>query len=142
MATVWRDHNRINLSIIPLVNYIESVRAKTDGSLGTLSTYFGVSVRHLSRYISLTKDGHIMAKVPVIPLSFVDDMLTYAGDETLHTLWDFDELDGNYRPVPRNHPRCKRCNNELVKVHKAKLCGFCLEETTGRTLTYRQREMY
>lgn len=126
----------------PMVEYIESVRVKTGADFSELSVYFGVSVRHLSRYIGIDPTEGVFAKSPAIPLRFADEMLTYAGDETLHNLWDFDELDGNYRSVCHAHPRCKRCNNELAKARKEMLCGFCIEETTGRTLTYRVREIY
>lgn len=132
----------IYLSTDPLAEYVEFVRAKTGSTWDELSMYFGVSVRNLMRYVTLSDDGTIISKTPAIPLRFADEMLTHAGDETLHNLWDFDELDGNYRPVAPRHPRCKRCDNELQKANKRALCGFCIEETTGRTLTYRHREIY
>ena len=135
------DGPRHYLSTAPLVDYVESVRGKTGASIGDLAEYFGVSVRHLSRYLTISEGG-VQAKTPAIPLSFADEMLTHAGDKTLHNLWDFDELDVNYRPHSPRHPKCKRCDAELLKARKGMLCGFCTEETTGRTLTYRQREIY
>lgn len=132
-----------SLSTAPMVSYLSAVLRKTDGgNIGALADYLGVSVRHFSRYFGVTADGDVYAKVPAIPLSFADSMLTHAGDETLHTIWDAAELEGNYRPKKNGLPKCKRCNIELIKARKNKLCGFCIEETTGKTLTYRQREMY
>lgn len=129
-----------HLSAEPLAEYVETVRVKTEGNLITLAEYFGVSVRHLNRYFGLSEDGNIFAKTPTIPLKFADEMLTHAGDETLHNLWDFDELDRDYAGDTQYHPKCKRCKIDLQK--RRKLCGFCIEETTGRVLTYRQREIY
>jgi len=130
------------ISTAPLAEYVDTIRRKTNGDWLSLAEYFNVSARNLTRYLTLDKKGRIVAKSTTVPLRFADEMLTHAGDETLHNLWDFNELDDNFRPTRPRAPRCKRCESELQKARKGMLCGFCIEETTGRTLTYRTREMY
>lgn len=129
----------VHLPITPLVEYLERVRRELDATeLQELAFYCGVSVRGLSRYLTITS-GEVTANSPTIPLRYADQILTYAGDEAVGSLWDNSDLDVNYR-LPERHARCHRCNIEVRKP--TKLCGFCIEETTGKLLTYRHREFY
>ena len=127
----------VHLPIDPLVEYLERVHRRIGGDLQELALYCGVSVRGLSRYIEVT--DHVTAKSTTIPLRYADEILTYAGDEAVGSLWITSDLDVNYR-LPERHARCSRCHIEVRKP--AKLCGFCIEETTGKLLTYRHRELY
>lgn len=128
----------VHLPIEPLVEWLERVRRKTDADLNELALYCGVSSRGLSRYIVVT-NNHVVAVSDTIPLRYADEILTYAGDEAVASLWISSDLDVNYR-LPERHARCHRCRIEVRKP--AKLCGFCIEETTGTLLTYRHREFY
>lgn len=128
----------VHLPIDPLVEYLDRVHRRIGGDLQELALYCGVSVRGLSRYLAVI-DDRVTPVSATIPLRYADEILTYAGDEAVGSLWITSDLDVNYR-LPEHHARCKRCHIEVRKP--AKLCGFCIEETTGKTLTYRHREIY
>lgn len=128
----------LQLPIEPLVEYLNRVHRRIEGDMSDLAFYCGVSVRGLSRYVNVS-DGRVTAKSTTIPLRYADEILTYAGDEAVASLWNNADLDVNYR-LPERHLRCKRCGIEIRQ--RSTLCGFCIEETTGKTLTYRHREIY